>query len=403
MKTNIPNDILIIGGDHHNTLAVVRCLGRVGCNIKVLVHGNYEAISDVCLSKSKYAKGRTEFVADNTGEIIKWITSHKGTNHPAIVFPCSDFAAYSVDRHYELLSKDFLLPGFKGQPEKVTYLMDKFHQKAFADEYGLFMAKTWSIVSKEGVFQIPKDMVYPCVVKPEISATGKKADIVISDSAEELQVALVELSDKGYTKLLVQQFLIKEYEACAYGFMIDSNPQIGGGVVRKIREYPRRGGGSTGYAQFLTKMVPSYLMAQKVTRILYNEGYRGMFDIELLVCKDDIYLNEVNFRHSGNGYALVENGLLAPLYWCMDVAGVPIPADSKFFIADASYHMDELNDVKCIKAYNISLFSFLKNVVRSKAFAIWSISDLSGSMAFYKSWVIRVMKRFRGGEQNEEI
>lgn len=39
-KSEIDNPIIIIGGDHHNTLAVIRDLGRHKCDIFVLVHTN---------------------------------------------------------------------------------------------------------------------------------------------------------------------------------------------------------------------------------------------------------------------------------------------------------------------------------------------------------------------------
>ena len=52
----IKNKILIIAIDDHNTLAVVRNLGRHNCDISVLIHGECRSIHDVKISKSRYAK-----------------------------------------------------------------------------------------------------------------------------------------------------------------------------------------------------------------------------------------------------------------------------------------------------------------------------------------------------------
>ena len=108
----ISNKIIIIGGDHHNTLAVIRDLGKHKCNISVLVHGKFESKKLIRVSHSKYAKTRTFSVPDNEHDIIDWLLDNKKeAGLKPILFPCSDMAAYVIDSHYKQLSHlEDLLP-----------------------------------------------------------------------------------------------------------------------------------------------------------------------------------------------------------------------------------------------------------------------------------------------------
>jgi predicted ATP-grasp superfamily ATP-dependent carboligase len=226
----IENKIIIVGGDHHNTLAVIRDLGRHKCDITVLVHGEFKSEKKIMVSHSKYAKKRTYWVHNNECEIYEWLMNHKNNREQkAILFPCSDLAAYTMDAHYEALSEFYVLPGFANHPGRVAYLMNKKNQKEFADENEIPMAKTWELIEVDGTFQIPDDMIYPCIIKPEVSAFGNKKDIRICKNKTELTSALEEFLNEHYASVIVQQFLIKKYEVCAYGCLINQYPHEAGG------------------------------------------------------------------------------------------------------------------------------------------------------------------------------
>lgn len=130
-----------------------------------------------------------------------------------MLIPCSDFSAYVIDKSNMLSAQNFILPGFKDRRGQVAFMMDKYQQKVWADSNNIPMAKTWSIGSEEGRFTIPTDVIYPCIVKPEVSALGKKSDIVICKNEILLSSALDELVSKGYKHLLIQQFLIKNMKS----------------------------------------------------------------------------------------------------------------------------------------------------------------------------------------------
>lgn len=384
------NKVIIIGADHHNTLAVVRSLGSVGCDIEILIHENKD-LEDICLSKSKYAKNRTFVVTPQENTMVNWLLNHAEKNEKTVIFPCSDFATYIVDSNYNALKEKFIVPGFVNAPGRVAFLMDKMEQKKFADKYQIPMAKTWSLPCDANELNI-SEISIPCIIKPEISAAGSKADILICKTKEELRKGLKVFSQKGYKNVLVQQFLIKKYEVCSYGCILSERQSVlkqhfAGGSVRKIRDY----GGSTTKAQFITEKCVDDLNT-KVVNVLYEMGYRGQCDMEYLVCENGVYLNEINFRHSGNGYALIQNGVNAPYYWCLDALGLPLPKEAAVSVETGKTQMDDISDLRHRKEFGIGLSAWMGEFLKTDAHSIVDIKDMPGTAAFFLAIVKRKLK-----------
>ena len=388
MRTVLKHEVIVIGADHHNTLASIRCLGRNGCRQTALIHTKQLDSTAPRLSASKYIKHSCYTVEENENAMVQWLLAH-AKEEKQILFPCSDFAAYTIDAFYDALCDHYIIPGFLEEPGKVVQLMDKYRQSEFARSYDLPMARTWQISD----FSIPADMVYPCIVKPELSAFGSKSDIVICEKNEDLQAALERLKNAGYEQLVVQQFLQKQYEVCAYGCLINDAQKQVGGMIRKVREFPPKGGGSLTFAQFIEEEQVCALR-DRVLQILHDCGYRGQYDIEFLVCKDGVYLNEINFRHSGNGYALVQNGVHAPYIGCLDAAGISVSNRLKTKVKTGKYHMDEISDLMHLSDNHTTIVKWFLDCLRTSAFAKWDISDLGGTFAYYKPIFAAVKKKF---------
>ena len=377
--------VLIIGGDHHNTLAMIRCFGEKEIDLRILLHTEKSDISDIHLASSRYAENKIELVGENSEAIMDALFRNILPNEKQVLFPCSDFAEYIIDSHVDELKNSYILPGFQNYPGKVACLMNKMQQKMFAEKYHIPMAKTWLIKKENDIFSVPPDIIFPCILKPELSAMGSKGDIKICYTEQELTIALLELSKKGYATILLQQFLKKIYEVCAFGAMFDIAPHYSGGITKKINEYPPEGGGSLTFAQF-TKSEAIEKAVNQVRDVLFDLGYRGMYDIEFLVCENKIYLNEINFRHSGNGYALIQNGVYSPYFYYLSVIDADLPTDGLFNINKEYFHMDEMLELQLLKSGGISVKNFIKSIFKAKAFAKFDIHDLKGSFAYY-NWI----------------
>lgn len=379
------NRVIIIGGDHHNTLAVIRSFGKKKIPMVVLIHG-VDDVKKINLAHSKYIK---DIYCVQENNIYKWLKEFKNSNDD-VLFPCSDLAEYVIDKNYSELSKKFLLPGFRNNAGHVITFMNKYYQKKWAQKHKIPMAKTWEISKKQNTFIIPKNIIYPCIIKPEISAFGKKSDIKVANNMKELQDAFDFFIKCNYSNVVVQEFLQKKYEVCAFGCILSNSPIYCGGVMKKIREYPLQGG-STTFSQFINdEVINSFL--KKIIFLLHDEGYTGMYDIELLICNNGIYLNEINFRHSGNGYALIKNGVDAPYIWYSNITGLSDKFDSHL-IRPNGYFMDELNELSLYRSGNISLKTFFNDVKKSFCYAKLDKKDFFGGFYYFVNRFRRKLKK----------
>lgn len=364
------NEVIIIGGNHHNTLSVMRCFGKKNINYKVLIHGNNKNSHNMMINYSKYSKNI--FVVENNEiSILNWLLKNKSSQKQVII-PCSDLAEYSIDNNYSKLIDYYYIPGFKNKPGKVCKLMNKYAQKKFAEKYDILMAKSWLIRISEKL-KLPSDMIYPCIVKPNISAKGFKGDIKICYNKKNLMDCL-ENTYKDYESVIIQQFLNKKYELLAMGYISDKGYDAGA-VERKIRETIPGGGGSTALGKFINEENVNDSV-NKVLKLLYQQGYRGLYDIEFFECDDGIYLNEINFRHSGSGFALIDNGINAPYLCYLDFIN-KVHSDKHVLKYKNGYFFCDIGEVDLLIKYKlINIFQFVCDFFKSYSHSIFSLKDL---------------------------
>ena len=373
---NEENEIVIIGGDHHNTLSVVRSFGRKKKNFKILIHENDKNVNDLMISHSRFSK-KLYIVNNCEKEILEWLVKNQNETKQ-IIIACSDLAEYTIDHNYNQLDKYYLISGFINNRGKVVKLMDKFNQKKWADDNKIKMAKSWHIDLKKDNLNLDS-IEYPCIIKPNISAFGKKSDITICNSKKELVEAIEKFKKIDYSNAIIQKFIKKKYEICALGVIVDSENRYYGGIIKKDRENPPQGGGSLTFAHFINDENINRTVSS-VIQMLYDEGYRGLYDIEFLVGEDDIYLNEINFRNSGNNYALQKYGIDAPYIYYLNLAkkemyNISIKKKSMYF-------MDELNEIMLWRRKHISIFDFIKDFLKASAYAKLDYKDF-GIMLFF--------------------
>ena len=151
-----------------------------------------------------------------------------------------------------------------------------------------------------------------------------------------------------------------------------------GAVIRKLHENQ---GGSTAYAEVIIDSRIQTLV-DKLNQILQKEGYNGLYDYEFLVCEDGIYLNEINFRQSGNGYALINWGQPSPLFWAMSVLGKDYVTSS---IKEGKRHVDDVGELISVKHGKLSIFRFLGEIIRAHNCSVLNIRDIPGTIGYYKA------------------
>ena len=366
------NEIIVIGGDHHNTLAIARCFGRRKVQFKVLVHEDFKNYEELMISHSKYVK--EGFVVEhNEDSIKKWLLLNKSEENKQFIFPCSDFAEYVIDNNYSELSQYYYIPGFTNRPGLVCKMMDKYEQKKWADSNNILTAKSWNIVKINGEFAIPDDIIIPCIIKPQVSAFGHKTDIKICNNQEELFREITSFNSSSYKELIVQEFIKKDFEICAVG-CVTSAGEVYGGVIKKIRENPPNGGGSLTFAKFIDDVDINKKVNAVLCKLIVDK-YNGMYDIEFLACKGKVYLNEINYRHSGNGYALIKSGMESPYIWYIRNKCIEIPQNVGTKNRKI-YFLDDFNEFSLYRKKYISLFNFIADFFKSRAHSIIAINDI---------------------------
>lgn len=385
------NKAVIIGGDHYNALGLARVFGVNGIKpYGILVTQSKKTKDNFCYA-SKYWQ-KTYFVSDEEEAIC--ILNQKFSNYDEkpVLIPSSDGAAIAIDRYADSLQNHFVLPGFYNEYGKLALLMDKYNQNQWASQNGLKVAQS-TIVHFDGSEkkQIAK-VKYSCIVKPVLSAEGEKSDIRKCDNEKELLEYLRQLSNKGYKRILVQEFLTKDYEAELFGAILQNTDEIPYLLSRHIREWPPIGG-SVSFHEF----IEDEALHKKALEILKNikkSGYRGNIDIEIFVIGNEIYLNEVNFRNSGDVYACFAPQVHYPYYSYLDMIG----NSCKGYVMEhkkKTYAMNETTDFRHAVYGTLSFFDWLSCYKQCQDFAIKFPGDMKPVRKRYLHYLKEFFKNSR--------
>ena len=428
MKTKpFDNLIIIIGSDHHNTLAAIRAFGKENCELRVIIHGCQLVRDRLQVLKCRYVKRSNAYVIEDDAEAL--LETLKGLvrgDRKGLLFPASDFAEYVIDSNFARLSHDFIAPGYAGAPGKTVEMMDKWNQYLFSQRLGIPMASTYLLPTED--CRIPSELTYPCIVKPRISAMGSKGDIKVCRSEEELRHAVGTYRKLGYADALVQEYLNKKLEANSLGAIIRTKDETRsyGGLAIKLREqlesatsfaffaagdhaedasrFPAAASILAEYGKDGALTEEAYRQLTEVNGAILREmavqGYSGFYDIDYLLCDGAVYLNEINFRHSGNGYTMTAKKRNAPFWWACEMLGVP--CETPPAIPIGSFFMAELLDKMYVKRRQIKLFRWLKDIKRASAFAIFDRTDLAASLGLYCASGLRKIKRLFTGSKGKK-
>ena len=289
------NEIIIIGGNHHNLLGMVRSFGERNfkCNVIITNDNRYAYVK-----RSKYIN-KCFVVHEDEKEIMTCLDKFSGNQNKPIIFPTSDFSEAIIDKNFNAIKSSFILPSINNKQGQILKFMNKFNQFELAKKNDIKMAKSKIIELNDSNIKI--QTTYPCIIKPLESIDGQKSDITICYNNSQLKECFEKLRKCNYKKLLIQDYINYDYELTLMGCSYNKRVYIPG-AVKKFRRYPTdRGSVSFG------EVIPYNYFSKKIINIeklLIELNYNGLFDIEIFVRGSDVFLNEINFRNSGNSYVL---------------------------------------------------------------------------------------------------
>lgn len=354
----IENPVVLCGYNTFNAYGMLRSLGEAGI-WPILIINN---CAQPFLSKSRYAKSGVYYF-DTPSEVPDLIRNNiqSGSVKPIIIC-CDDPIQSVMDKHYDEFKDDYLLSNCKQTQGEITRLMDKKLQTEIARQCGVTVPKTWKI-RKDG--EIPEDMVYPCIAKPELSIKGSKSEIKICRNKDQLSQAL---NGRDY---LIQEFIEKDYEAIMWGTSIDEDKYYIPGVARKMRQYPSEQG-VTSYGVLESFQHHKTLNEGAIYRYLRDLGYQGMFSIEMAVKEDKYYFLEINLRNDGLQYFATTAGANLPVLYINSLIGKPFVEPK---VKTPTYFMGETTDIKQILRKKVSALNWIKDLCRTKSFFILNLKD----------------------------
>lgn len=382
---DLKNKVILIGGNHHNGLGLARSFGVNGIKPYGVIVG--EGAEHGFVRKSKYwAK---TWVIKSDDEIVEFLlNAFQNEKEKPVVIPYSDGAAEKIDLNLDRLKEHFLLPSIGGQQGKIAELMDKQKQVEFAQTYGIPMAK--SCVVDLSDIRLPEDMIYPCIVKPVVSAEGEKSDIRKCDTETQTVAYLQELRQKGYHRFLVQEYLNYDTEYLMVGSISGQNQCWVNS--KKIRVWPVVGGSSSCLQVTNQKNVSDFF--ESVRYAFQQITYDGFYDVDVLQVNGKLYLNEVNWRNSGTIYSVLGSKVYYPVNWYYWKTKNQSPENFiQSCLDETVYTIDESLDLRHVACGNITLKQWLRDKKKSKAFALWYTPDMRPAIAQYLHLLKELIKR----------
>ncbi|WP_100010092.1 ATP-grasp domain-containing protein [Lentibacillus sediminis] len=367
----IPNKIIVVGGNHHNALGIIRSLGEMGCKVFFITKSNKKSF----VSKSKFIT--MDWYIEREEELIN-ILMEEFSNEQSkpIIFPSDDDAIKMLDKYMRTLNKSFILPNIKNKEKAILKYMNKDTMTKLALNHGFFVpvgcVLDFKKVNDIEAYLDKYHLKYPCIVKPLQSIGGSKKDIKICNNFVETKKYLYSL--KGiYREVIIQEYIEKEAEVGIQGISTINNKEIIiPGIIRKVRQSVLSLG-STTYAD-ISVSHPS-VDVDKITTLMKSLGYNGIFDMELILSKGKLYFIELNFRNGAYGYALTKAGINLPYLWCLDAINIDISNHIKK-VGRKYTLMSEFADFRNVITKKLKFLKWLKQFIEADVYLILNKNDI---------------------------
>lgn len=365
--------VIVFALEHYNPLGHIRSLGEQGINpIYISVKRNGDVAA---LSKYISILHRVESVEEGYRLLIENYGDYEYEHRPYLIFS-DDKTVGFFDLHFNELKDKFIFFN-AGAQGRINEFMDKQKILNIAKKHGFNVLE--SQVVKCG--EIPNNLTYPIITKDISPNSGNwKSDVFICENEEELKEAYKKISSPV---VQIQRFVDKKNEYAIEGFTINN----GKGLFI----------GSTLYWKYLIKgyyspyhdvtMFKNPEMRKKLNSLFSEIGYEGIFEVEFLIDKNDVYyFLEANFRASAWNYSSAVAGMpLAPLWVKSMENGFIDPNDEKEF--EDFTDMSEVIDYgKRVEGGLCSFAEWLRDFKEAKGTYYYNKDDMAPFEMLFEKW-----------------
>lgn len=381
VSSGITNKIIVLGGAHHNGLGIIRSLGEVGYSVYFISINSKQNF----VTKSKYIK---KWWSASEEDVISLIINIFGNEkHSPVILPSDDLTANILDSNYDKLGAHFIFPHVRNSNKKLSSLMNKEELNKLAIKHG-FKVPTSKIIDlssrdEDIIDAVINNVGIPCIIKPVQSIEGDKSDILVVEHSNQLIKTLSYYKGK-YSRLLFQQYINKIGEVGIQGLSMYNSKEVKiAGVVKKIRISPTTPG-STTYAKLCNKF--DLNSESKIISLIKDVKFCGIFDVELMFDKKDVYFIEVNFRNGAYGYAFTKANVNLPDLWCKEAIGIFNENFKR--VEKPKVLMSELADFRNVLYKNVSLLRWIFDFMKTDVYLLLNISDIRPFLYKLKQKVI---------------
>lgn len=352
------NQVIVIGGSHHNTLGVIRALGQKGLSSILILHDCQRSF----VAKSRYVADVYYFT--RADELICLLNNRildvidKKIKH--VIICSSDFSSEIIDSNKKSLSKHYYIPT-ACKAGGIKAIMNKDTMSQLADSVGLRSPENFNLNELNKV-------LYPCITKPIMSIAGSKNNIFVFSSRDEFESNL----NKITCDVQIQEFIEKDIEFQLIGCSLNGGEVvIIPGVTIMIRQ-PKTT--NTGYLKYVPRkdFDADY---DKCECFLRACGYSGLFSMEFIKDKKGItYFLEINMRNDGNAYCVTCAGVNLPYIWYEWNINKSITTPTTF--DNPIYSIAEFCDFKNVLSHKVSIIKWLKEYKRAKSKMVINNNDI---------------------------
>ena len=378
--------VIIIGGNHHNTLGVIRSLGRVGIPpYVILTSGNETSF----VLKSKYIQGKS--VVNGSDEAIRLLLSKFAfPRQRAVVIACHDEISSALDVNRDKLLPYFVIPG-SNIPGRITKFMNKQRMGELASQVGLTVPVT-TVLNKFSVKE-KGDLHYPCITKPIDSKSGSKSEISVCNNIQELESFLN--GTKEVKDYIIQQFIVKDFEFQLIGCSLEGGAEIIiPGVSIIIRQSKTSNTGFLHYRELDNSFTDT---VEKAKLFIRTVGYSGLFSVEFLRDKSgkDFFM-EMNYRNDGNTISVFNAGVNLPYIWFLNGIGADYQKEVKDLHEE--YVMPEFAELALYQQGLISRKEWKQDMEKATSYMDFAPDDpapTDGWRKFHKQKTLSLLRRLK--------
>lgn len=326
--------IIVIGTADVIKLCVIRSLGAYGCDIDVVHVGKKSRIGVNPIDY--YSKYVSHYYFTSKSELIHVLLKKcKRSDTKPILFTLDDYSTFSIDNARNKLKGHFLFSHLISDGD-LGELMNKHLLKTIAVKAGMNVVKGWPIPFKNGEFQIPDGIQYPCFVKGLLSNHVSKSVQCHCDDETALKRLLASCKKNYPHPVYVEEFIPIEKN---YGVIGISDGKKC--LIPARADLIELGKGATNGVSILGKVSPfekGSTIYNQINNILSELKYVGIFNIDFVESKGVVYFVELNFRFAAYGYGVFRAGVNLPAMFAESVEssnlnsiGLQIAIDNDYY------------------------------------------------------------------------